>query len=257
MIAPLVLVRIALEHNWRWGFFVVTVPGLICASLAARFIREPALPTATRHQQQAATTNEDGSVLEFRNVWLCAALCCFFVAYLGLAFGFLPLFYVNVRHLLPEQMSFLMGLLGVSAVLFAVLLPIASDYFGRKPVMVIASLVGTLCPLAAVFYTGPLPVLACLLFVGWTLSGTASLFTGTIPSETVPAHSVSTAMGLIYGVGALSGGFVGPAIGGWSADHWGLRAPLLIQAGCAAAATVASAGLRETLHRRSREEVRA
>jgi len=143
-----------------------------------------------------------------------------------------------------------MGLLGISAAFFGVLLPALSDRWGRKPVMVLSSSVGIACPLVAAYFFGPIALLAVFLFVFWAFSGSGSLIVSTIPSETVPPRSVSTAMGLIFAVGMIGGGLAGPAIAGWSADHWGLRAALMLQAGCAAAAVLASMALRETLPRK-------
>jgi MFS family permease len=82
------------------------------------------------------------------------------------------------------------------------------------------------------------------------MPSTGGLIMGTIPSETVPTRSISTAIGIIVGLGVLVGGLVGPTFAGWCADHWGLRAPLLLQAGCAVVAAVASVGLRETAPRK-------
>jgi len=85
-----------------------------------------------------------------------------------------------------------------------------------------------------------------LIFIGWAPGSACILFLATIPSETVPASSISTAIGFTFAVGTLIGGFVGPAVAGWSADHWGLQSSLLIQAGCALAMAVVSLGLRES-----------
>lgn len=49
-----------------------------------------------------------------------------------------------------------------------------------------------------------------------------------------------------FAIGTLIGGFIGPALAGWSADHWGLQSSLLIDAGCAFAMAIVSLGLRET-----------
>jgi MFS family permease len=253
-VAPLVLVRMASTYGWRSGLFVVAVPGLLCALLVACCVSEPKTIKAGDNCVDASQLagGRLAEVLRFRNVYLCAVLCCCAVAYLDLAGAFYPLFYVNVRQFSPQQMSFLMALLGVSSALFGVLLPTASDRFGRKPVMVISSLLGIVCPLIAIYFLGPIATLAVLLFVGWAFTGSGSVFMSTIPSETVPARSISTAMGLIIALGTIVGGLVGPAIAGWSADHWGLRAPLILQAGCAVGAVLAAMALRETAPRKTK-----
>ena len=56
---------------------------------------------------------------------------------------------------------------------------------------------------------------------------------GTIPSETIPARYVATSLGMVVGLGEILGGVAGPWLAGWAADLYGLRAPLLIQGGCA------------------------
>ena len=39
--APLILVAIAEHYNWRLSFFIAGIPGLICALLIAKYVREP------------------------------------------------------------------------------------------------------------------------------------------------------------------------------------------------------------------------
>jgi ACS family hexuronate transporter-like MFS transporter len=255
-VAPLVLVKIASIFGWRAGFFVAAVPGLICALFAARLIRGLAPGRSAAHDAGVADRKSGGTLMEalsHRNVWICAVLCCLYVGYNSLGFAFLPLFYTTVRQMSSQQMSFLMSFVGIGAMAFSVLLPMLSDRIGRKGVMFGANLLSTLCPLAAIFYTGPMGGFVLFQLIGWTLSGTGSIITGTIPAETVPTRSVSTAMGLIVAFGVVGGGIVGPAFGGWAAEHWGLQVPVWIQIGCALTASLLSAALRETAPRKARK----
>jgi MFS family permease len=176
-------------------------------------------------------------------------LCCFYVAYLNAGFTFLPLYYINIRHFTSQRMSLLMGILGISAVLFAFLLPAASDRLGRRPVLMAAGLLSVLSPMAALFVTGPIGLLASLMLIGWAMSGTISLIASTIPAETVPPNHLSTVIGLIIAVGVIVGGLAGPGIAGWVADHWGLRGPLLLQTGYAAATFLLATWLVESARR--------
>ncbi|MBV9725248.1 MAG: MFS transporter, partial [Gammaproteobacteria bacterium] len=145
----------------------------------------------------------------------------------------------------------LMSLLGLSAAFFSFVVPGLSDRFGRRPVVVLCNLVGVLVPLAALYFHGPLYLLGVLIFLGWAASGTFPLFMATIPSETVPARYVATAVGLAVGIGEVFGGVSAPALAGSAADHYGLHAPLLIQGGCALTGAVLALGLKETAPRRS------
>jgi MFS family permease len=248
IVAPLVLIKLAVLYGWRVGFLIIVCPSLVGAMLAARFIRDPTTDEIAQHHVSAARPS-GGRLMEalsFHNIWLCIALSCLYFAYMILGFEFLPLYFVDVRHISSQQMSLLMSLLGIAAAVFGLLLPMASDRVGRRPVMVVSSIVSPLCPIAAIYCTGSTAFLAVVLFCGFAFSGTCSLILGTIPSETVPSRILTTAMGLVGALGVIGGGIAGPILAGWSADHWGIRTALLIQAGCAAVAGLLSMGLHET-----------
>jgi ACS family hexuronate transporter-like MFS transporter len=252
LIAPPLLVQISLHSGWRMGCLAVLVPGLLTALMVTTLIREP-VTVDTRSplaKPEGRPRHERLSrVLHLRNIWLCAGLCCFYVAYLNAGFTFLPLYYINIRHFSSQQMSLLMGILGISAVLFAFLLPAASDRLGRRPVLMASGLLSVLSPMAALFVTGPIGLLASLMLIGWAMSGTISLIASTIPAETVPPNHLSTVIGLIIAVGVMVGGLAGPGVAGWVADHWGLRGPLLLQAGYAGATFLLATGLVESARR--------
>src|SRR6202034_4417028 len=143
-------------------------------------------------------------------------------------------------------MSILMTVLSISGLALGILFPALADRIGRKPATVISSLLGAVFALAGLYYSGPDVMLGLLMFIGWAPAGGSILFLGKIPSESVPVNSISTAIGLTFAIGTLLGGFLGPGLAGWSADHWGLQSSLLLQAGCAIAMALISLGLRET-----------
>jgi MFS family permease len=136
--------------------------------------------------------------------------------------------------------------LGLSAAFFSFIVPGLSDRYGRRAVVVAFNLVGLLVPLAALYFNGSLYALAALIFVGWSASGTFPLFMGTIPSETIPARYVATSLGMVVGLGEILGGVAGPAVAGWAADLYSLRAPLFIQGGCAIVGCLLAFFLKET-----------
>jgi MFS family permease len=245
--APLVLVSVANHFGWRAGFLVCALPSLACAALIAYFIREPVVVVEKEgNRERVSATRGVLEILKYRNVWICMVLSLLFVSFTSIGYQFLPLFIVQGRHMSTAQMGWLMSLVGVSAVVFSLLIPIAADRIGRKAVMIVVSLSAVICPLAVAYFPGSIARLGILVFVGSGLPGALSVFTGTIPAETVPARYVSTAMGAIFGVGIVLGGVLSPVMAGWSADHWGLRTGVLLQAACALAMALVSIGLRET-----------
>jgi MFS family permease len=247
---PILLVALAVRWNWRVGFFVVALPGLICVVLIALSLRRTPeskhIVDSTGADSSPRSRKGIREVLRYRNVWLCVVTASLFTAFVLIGRGYLPLVYVQLRHMSPQRMGILLSVLSISGLALGVLFPALADRIGRKPAIVISSLLGAIFPLAGLYYAGPDAVLGLLMFIGWAPAGASILFLATIPAESVPVHSMSTAIGLTFAIGTLVGGFLGPALAGWSADHWGLQSSLLLQAGCAIAMAIISLGLRET-----------
>ena len=254
--APLVLVSIAQHWSWRSAFFLAGVPGLVMALLIARYVHEP--PRAPRPRTEAPATDVMSylTLLRYRNMMLCVLMSIFMVSWMVLGWAFLPLFYIKARQLSADEMKVLMSLLGLSAAFFSFIVPGLSDRLGRRPVVVAANLIGVGVPLAVLYFHGSLYILGLLVFVGWAASGTFPLFMATIPSETIPARYVATAVGLAVGVGEILGGVSAPALAGSAADRYGLNAPLFIQAACALIGAVLALALRETAPSRVAAAVR-
>jgi len=244
--APLALVAIARAYHWPAAFFVAGIPGLIMAMLIARYVKEPQVHAIGSFSRTDRAGMGPLAMLRHRNIWLCILMAIFMVAWMVLGWAFLPLLYVKVKGYSPTQMSWLMSVLGLSAAFFSFVVPGLSDRLGRRPVVIVFNLVGLLVPLAALYYDGSAYVLAVLVFVGWSASGTFPLFMGTIPSETIPARYVATALGLVMGTGEVLGGVAGPSVAGWAADHYGQGVPMLMQAGCAVMGTLLALFLTET-----------
>ncbi len=248
-IAPVVLVAIANAYHWRTAFYLAAVPGLICAFLVWKFVREPKTHAIAATELASPKHEERMSVLSmfrYRNIVICAVMCCFMVAWMVLGWVFLPLVYENYLHIPSTQASYLMSLLGISAAVFAFIVPGLSDKLGRKPVVIVFSLIGVLYPLAVLYYTGSAVMLGAIIFIGWSASGVFPIFMATIPSETIPARYVATSLGLIVGVGEVVGGSFGPPLAGKLADLYGLQAPMYMAIVCALAGAVLALGLKET-----------
>jgi len=241
-LAPIVLVAIAQAFSWRAGFYVAAAPGLLCALLVMFLIREPKVAPVS-------TNRERGSWLEllrYRNIWVCIAVSIVMVAWMVLGWVFMPFAYPALRGLDDSVTSYLMSLLGISAVVFAFIVPGLSDRIGRRPVVIAFNAIGIMVPLAALYFDGSPWLLGALVFVGWAASGAFPIFMATIPSETIPTRLLATAIGAVIGVGEILGGVSAPTLAGRAADLHGMQWPMYIMAGCAAAGAFFALFLRET-----------
>lgn len=249
IIGPVLLVALAQAFGWRSTFFIAGVPGLLCALVVWKWVREPrthAIGSGAAAQLNPPEKMRLREMFRYRNMWLCIGISCFMVPWIGIGFTFLPTLFVNFRHISETNMSWLMSVLGVSATVFGLIVPALSDKFGRKPVMLGFALLGVIYPFAALYYSGPLPILALLIFISISAIGTFPIFMAAIPSETIPPRFLATSMGLVMGIGELVGGGLGPALAGRAADRYGIQAAMFIAVGCALGAACLALFVRET-----------
>jgi len=245
-IAPLVLVQLAEWFNWRVAFFIAGIPGILCALAVMRFVREPRIAQVDTQAAAAAGKGWLSVIIRDRNIRLCSVIACLMVSWLMLHQTFMLLFFTTVRHFTEKQGSQIQSVLGICAAMVGFAAPALSDRIGRRPVLAGVCLMSMITPLAALFFQGPLWILAALMFVGWTATGGFSIFIGVVPAESLPPRYAATAMGLVMGVGEVVGGFVAPTLGGRAADMTTLAAPFQLSIICAFVASILCLFLRET-----------
>jgi MFS family permease len=257
--APIVLVAIAQTYGWRAAFYFAAIPGFIMAALIWKFVREPRAHALVG--SPAAVLSSAGKlgifgsfqhIYAFRNIWLCTFISIFMIAWMVLGGSFLPLFFTAARGIAPTTMSVLMSLLGATAMICAFLVPALSDKIGRKPVVILFCAIGIVTPLAALYFSHSVVLLAVLICVGWTASGAYPLFLATIPAETLPVRFLATSIGLIMGIGELTGGVLSPVVAGWAADRLGLDAVMWGMVICAVVSGIFALWIVETAPARRR-----
>jgi predicted MFS family arabinose efflux permease len=251
-LAPIVVIAMAVAWGWRTSFMLAGLPGIILAILIWRYVDEPPRPTAPEQDGVTAGGLFPLAMLKVRNIWLLCLISTCMIGTMVLGSIFLPLYFVNERGLSPTTMGNLMAVLGICPAVGGVLVPWLSDRIGRRLPMILFCLLTAICPLAAITFDGSLVLLGAIIFISWIGIGVGPLFMGVIPAESLTPRLAATAMGLVVCVGELTGGFLGPLIGGWAANEAGLAMPLLLQAALAVGAGLLSFGLVETRPRSAR-----
>lgn len=245
-LAPVVVVWIAVNWGWRTSFYLAGLPGLILFFLVWRFIDEP-----PRLPAGAASQAEDKgagilAMLSERNILLCAIISCLMIGSLVLGSIFLPLYLTQIRGYTPTTMANIMAVLGFTPAVGGILVTWISDRIGRRLPMIVFGLLTALCPLAALWFEGSVPMLTTLMFIGWVGIGMYPLFMGVVPAETLNFRNVAAAMGIVVAIGELTGGVCGPILAGWIADNTSLHMPLLIAAAMSIGGGLVSLLIRET-----------
>lgn len=256
IIGPPLMVALANAFGWRQALFVAGVPGLLVAWLVWRYLRDPdrkfrgdaqvphapAVPVAAELQARFGIPQ----LLGYRNIWVAIVVACALGTWSLVLMVFTPLYLVQQRGLSPQAMSGVMSALGVAILVGGFVVPMLSDRFGRKPVMLLFSLLSVLTPLVIVHFQAPVLVLAAVAFVSYLGVGCFPLAMATVPSETVPAGTLATALGLIMGVAEVVGGVIAPTVAGLLGDRVTPAAPFYLSAAGALVASLACFWLVET-----------
>jgi MFS family permease len=255
-LAPVVLVWLATHYGWRTAFYIAGIPGLVLAFLIWRFIAElpaepPAPVVASREGRGLFGRVADefrtiGAFLALRNVLLCSIVSCFAVGSAVIGSIFMPLYLDGPRGYAPETWSWVMFAVGFCPAIGAILLTALSDRIGRKLPLIGGVTLMALAPLALLYFHGSVWGVGGLMFLGWMGMGTFPLFMGVIPAETLGAARAATAMGLVVGIGELSGGVLGPIIAGKLADNFSLDVAMWLQAALALAGGLTALLVKET-----------
>jgi MFS family permease len=242
MLAPIILVALAINFGWRNAFFIAGVPGLILATLGLFYIKEIKEVGIKEREQKISIA----ALLKYRNVWVAILLSCCMMTWLSAQLTFLPKYLISIKHFTAEDMGKTMTAFGLGAIIWGVAVPALSDKFGRKPMVIIFFLLSVLMPLHIIYFGKSFISLSPLVLLGASLMGCFPIVLATIPSETVPRQYTAQTLGLVMGFGELVGGFAVPAVSGWSADQFGLHAPFIIAAGASLSAGLMAFLLYET-----------
>jgi len=245
-LAPIVLIALAQRYSWHAAFLVAGVPGLILALLIWWLVDEP--PRAAAPAATAAKEPSDSlwAMLSIRNIALCCGISCLMVGALVIGSIALPRYFTAALGMSPTTMSQIMTALGIAPGVGGVLVPLLSDRIGRRPIMISFCALMALCPVAALLVHSSVVLMTTLAVIGWIGVGSFPLFMGVVPAETLSMRRAATAMGLVVGVGEITGGAFSPLIAGALADHFSLAMPLVMAAAMSLLAAVLALGLIET-----------
>jgi len=246
-LAPILATQLLLIlPSWRWVFVVVSLPGFLLAWLMYRHLRETR-PVAVTTQLQGQAQGRWLDALRYRNVPLnILGMFCMLTSLFVLSV-MMPNYLTDYLHLSLQQMGFVMSAIGLGGFIGQLLLPGLSDRVGRKPV-VLGSFIATGLCIALLMRTGAEPLtLFVLLFLTTFFNFSMICMTvGPITSESVPLPLVSTATGLVVGIGEVFGGGVAPALAGFIAQHHGIQYTLYLALGGAILGLLVASALGET-----------
>lgn len=258
-LAPILVTQMLKVMPWHSIFAVVTLPGLVIALLMWRVLRNSTPSNASVHTPAHDTARHTWTeVFRYHNIRLnVVGMLCWLTCLVVLSALF-PSYLVDYLHLDLSQMGFVLSAIGFGGMLGTVTMPTLSDRLGRKPVMIL-SVIGAAIFMVLLARTGPNPT-ALFGYLMMTLLFVFSLITltvGPISAESVPAALMSTASGIVVGVGEVFGGGIAPAIAGFVAKHFGIQYIMVLGFVALAVGMLVALSLKETVPSRSARSVSA
>jgi MFS family permease len=244
---PILLVALANSIGWRHSFFFTLVPGLITALLVFKVLKEPDMTkiAGAKAKETKPTFRESLTIYKNRNVRTSMIIGSFIVIWNVGTLTFAPIYLVNVRGFDPTSMSYIMAVFGLGAVVWGMLVPGLSDRMGRKPAIIIFSLLSIVSPLGLLLAQDPIIIGICI-FVGWSGSGCFALFQAAIIGESIDTKYTSTAIASVQVLQEIGGGVIGVAVAGILADMYGLQAAFIFAAGSLVVAALVALSYYET-----------
>jgi predicted MFS family arabinose efflux permease len=233
--------------SWRGVFALVTLPGLILTVLLWMVIREPDNINLARTANIAPPRASVVQVLKVRNVrvgmiGLLCAMCGIFVLSANT-----PLYLASYLKLAPMEVGLITSAIGFGGFVGQWVLPALSDFFGRRP-MAVLGFVGGAAFVYLFIHTGaaPVPLFGALFGATVFSFGLLSLLTGPVAAESAPPGMVSTAAGLIIGVGEIFGGGLALLVAGYVIATFGIEYMLYLALGGLVVGAVLMLALDET-----------
>jgi MFS family permease len=210
--------------SWHWVFAVIALPGLVLAYVLSKVMRDS---QATVQTIQSADQVSFKDILPIKSVWVhTLVMVCMFTSAIPLAI-FFPNYMTDYLHLTLENMSQMMIGLGLGSLTGTVMLPALSDRWGRKPLMLLGTLVSLVCVAwLPTVHTAGLELFSVIFAISFMNAGVIAITIGPMTHLTTPAHLVGTATGLGVGAAEMIGGAIAPAIAGAMAQHIGIETVL-------------------------------
>lgn len=221
-LAPLFVASVLHVLEWRYIFLIFVLPGLALSFAMWRII--PARGITPAREPHAGRFTDWQTALAYSNVRIAAVVMLCWLTCLITTSAFMPNYLVDYLHLPLPQMAKIMSAIGLGATCGTLLLPWASDRFGRRTIMTFSS-IGVFVSLMLLVNTRNNPGLlfAYLFLVHFFNNALITLTVGPLCSEAVPVSLMATASGLVIAVGELFGGGLAPLIVGHLAQRFGIE----------------------------------
>ncbi|RKE76993.1 MFS transporter [Rhizobium sp. AG855] len=251
-VAPILITQLLQIIEWRTIFFLLAIPGLIIAFLLFRVLRDPVVSEIKVHTSvEPVGSGRWQEIFRYRNIPLNIANMFCWLTCLIVTSAMFPSYLIDYIHLDMLQMGFVLSAIGFGAAAGTIVMPTLSDRLGRKPVMLV-SVIGAIVFLIGLINVGADPTLLFVMLFGTCFFNFSMicLTVGPLSAESVPPQLMTTASGMVVGIGEIFGGGIAPIVAGYVAQHFGIQYTLYLALGGLALGFFVILALKETAPRK-------
>jgi MFS family permease len=227
-LGALIVTSLATRLGWRWVFPIIGVITAVIFVALFAVMREP----SSRSERRSIEWRAALRLLRGRSVLLITLMGCATLAWLQLSIGYNVLFLTKVRGFSLVQAGTVVSAWGLVGTAGQVVLPLASDFLGRRPVVILSAM---LCAVTlAIYLTGSFDISGMRLLAGasgFFGFGLGPIVIATCVSEAVPVEMRGAALGMTNFFAVVVGTALMPVVGGIVADQFGLAAALWLAVG--------------------------
>jgi MFS family permease len=245
-LGALIVTTLTAHFGWRWVFPIIGLATAVVFLALFAVMREP----PTRAERQKIAWHAGFRLLRERSVLLVTLMGCATLGWLQISIGYNVLFLTRIRGFTLIEAGTVVSAWGLIGTVGQLAIPFASDYLGRRPVILGSAL---LCAVTLIMYVvggfglGTMRLLAGVSgFFGF---GLGPIVIATCVSELVPGELRGTALGVTNFCAVMVGTAVMPVAGGIVADQFGLAAALGVAVAMQVLMAVMVLGIRETAPR--------
>ena len=214
ILAPVILIQIAEGMGWRNAFYIAGMPGLLLGLVVAIYLKPSTTKSAGIAKGGKAAIKE---IMSYHNMKWGVPLACAVFGWWFAVLPFITKYFVDVQGMDTSLMQATMGMLGIAMLISSIALPGLSDKFGRRPILLVASVLGICYPFAIFFLVGSAVHLPAML-ISYVFVGAIPMVAAIVPSEAVPERLKAKAIGFTTGVAEIVGGVLIPGISGGLSD---------------------------------------
>lgn len=227
-LGALIVTSLATSLGWRWVFPIIGLATAIIFAALFAVMREPSSTTERRSTEWRAALG----LLRGRSVLLITVMGCATLAWLQLSIGYNVLFLTKVRGFSLVNAGSVVSVWGLVGTAGRVLLPLASDFLGRRPVVIPSAMV--CAATLAIYLTAPIDLSGMRLLAGvsgFFGFGLGPIVIATCVSEAAPMALCGAALGMTNFFAVVVGTALMPVVGGIVPDPFGLAAALWLAVG--------------------------